>query len=553
MPYIFPDRVLKSQDILDPVELNNDFIPSAELYSGRLDEHNFASTTSYANTTDTFFNEKYKENAVDMGLTISGSSSTSYEMPNSDTFVSYGDGIGPTDSYFVPNDGSWGLVGEMTLTMSTSEAVLWLVATVQYTWSGFSDATTNWNTGTVKYQHLFSSSFLSNGGTAYDGLTRVPAKLQFALQVNGQIIPWTITGMRNLDAQGIVPLRPASSRNQVPTSTTPAPAVAYATPISLPGPRQARFFDVQAIGPEVASVRLGAMFPVSASSNVVQLVVRRLSLDAASASPYCTGEKVRENNAVYLHNRQLYVMEAPTFPGSAATFDSVSTDAYDSEEVISAQSLGNDRVDAVRDKYNAVASGAPARGAFNHNHLTSPVSSQTEQVIIAPTSNQTLNNKYPGFNTPTVTTGSTSADTGWYNLNDGSGTPTYLKVQNVAISEACSIVIMANVQVPRVGTIPLPGSAFGAFSLIYKTASSAPTVISVSEAIYSKIHGSAEDTELDVALFARLEFGGTSGLTIENLDYIGVYGSMITPNLAGAPYNLKYRRGNLIVLKLDKE
>ena len=43
MPYIFPKRRLRDEDILDPVELNEDFISAADLYSGNIDEHNLKS------------------------------------------------------------------------------------------------------------------------------------------------------------------------------------------------------------------------------------------------------------------------------------------------------------------------------------------------------------------------------------------------------------------------------------------------------------------------------------------------------------------------------
>ena len=41
MSYIFPRRVLRAQDVLDPIELTLDISPAAERLSGRLNAHNF--------------------------------------------------------------------------------------------------------------------------------------------------------------------------------------------------------------------------------------------------------------------------------------------------------------------------------------------------------------------------------------------------------------------------------------------------------------------------------------------------------------------------------
>ena len=57
MSYIFPRRVLRAQDVLDPIELTLDISPAAERLSGRLNAHNLnqniAATVPVQ--TDTFY------------------------------------------------------------------------------------------------------------------------------------------------------------------------------------------------------------------------------------------------------------------------------------------------------------------------------------------------------------------------------------------------------------------------------------------------------------------------------------------------------------------
>ena len=49
MPFIFPKRFLRSRDILDPAEFNQDTEPVQELLDGELDRHNFNATDLKAN------------------------------------------------------------------------------------------------------------------------------------------------------------------------------------------------------------------------------------------------------------------------------------------------------------------------------------------------------------------------------------------------------------------------------------------------------------------------------------------------------------------------
>ena len=100
MPYIFPKRTLKDGDVLDPQELNEDFIASADLYSGRLDQHNFDATIAPTVSKDAFYRTLYAYKLVEIDW---GSATTSFTERPYDTDAlasSFG-------ALAIPNDGSW--------------------------------------------------------------------------------------------------------------------------------------------------------------------------------------------------------------------------------------------------------------------------------------------------------------------------------------------------------------------------------------------------------------------------------------------------------------
>ena len=78
MPYIFPKRILRDDDVLDPIELNEDLIPAAELYSGKLNEHNIHNNTSFLATDDMHYKHHYASVSAAPGLT----GPPSYNLPN---------------------------------------------------------------------------------------------------------------------------------------------------------------------------------------------------------------------------------------------------------------------------------------------------------------------------------------------------------------------------------------------------------------------------------------------------------------------------------------
>ena len=180
MPHIFPRRLLRRQDILNPKDMNDDLEPVNDVLSGQLDRTNFMvnnlktnlrdspSTTVIGETgpcvaTGAYFNV-YSDN-VESQFPFHDSTSSDgtpvkfrTEPPN---FVAL-DGETLRDSsrytgsnpkakpFVVPNNGEWSVVKNANLTanqqitFSTGRSKVWISAYAQYIWQGFYEYKPPW-------------------------------------------------------------------------------------------------------------------------------------------------------------------------------------------------------------------------------------------------------------------------------------------------------------------------------------------------------------------------------------------------------------------------
>ena len=168
MPHIFPKRFLRTRDILDTHEMNEDTQPVQELFSGNLDRHNFdgrvfksvmkpspvdgfpsVADGAYYNIHTSSIESQYKFHRSDKG------DGRVRKPPN---FVKL-DGVTLRDApytpidngnlkrecppFVVPNTGEWTalqnetLTGPQQLKFTTGQSKLWICAYVQYIWQGF--------------------------------------------------------------------------------------------------------------------------------------------------------------------------------------------------------------------------------------------------------------------------------------------------------------------------------------------------------------------------------------------------------------------------------
>lgn len=431
MPYIFPRRRLRDQDVLDPIDLNEDISPSADLYSGRLDEHNFEPTpefsaelrTDVAVTPDSTYSDPIVSNSyynvyyVKQHSDPQWGTAGNYKNPKDPAAVG-----GPPNAWVLKNVPTWqpvtfGSNKSGTIKVFTGNSKLWVVACFQYIWYGFTEFG----------GHNYSYPPNWDGTTTNEGKWgRYPCMVQFALRVDGVIIESTKTGFRDHTGKVVRPFK--MTKEKIPGTTLNTIIGASGTPVNmnLPGPAQDGEPNCGALSPESHNIRLGSWVNVSSGTHVVEIVARRLDV-----SPYMSvvGDGAKDedkeadqvsyqpSNRIALNNRQLLVVDYPILPPASSGSVSVEASAFNAEDVVSQSSIGANRVDKVRSSFNAIKRGAVDRGAFNYRHLSSKVAFAGSSMVFPSTAqgSSSFTNPYPGYGSNTVSSsGSIRSPGSWY-------------------------------------------------------------------------------------------------------------------------------------------
>jgi hypothetical protein len=371
MPYVFPKRKLADGDILDPIDMNEDFIPVVELYSGKLNEHNFKETGSAGlpTLTDAGIETNAYYSFIDEKKVVNPhfGSTAPFNVPQL-TDITFKDKL--------KNDVGWAAIplngsGDTSVTTTTENTALWLEALIQYSISPQTFSAASYVSLTTRFG--FTGQYRLGIGDS------TGARVQFAIRVDGAVLPSTITG--HLDVFH------ASSRGE-------KPSVAYQISsadeliANAPGPKIEQEADLGALGNFCYPVRLGALLELTAGSHVVELVARRVPrVDQTIAFD--------PDDVVSVYTRRLFAVQIPQFPRSSTTFASIEVEPFDSESPVSQATLAAS-IDATRDKFNAVESGALARGALRAVQLPPAVlASNTGEQATSGTS--ALNSVFPGW------------------------------------------------------------------------------------------------------------------------------------------------------------
>ena len=495
-----------------------------------------------------------------------------------------------------------------TIKIFTGNSKLWVIACFQYIWHGF----------TSDGGHQYSYPPSSDGEDANTGKWgRYPCMIQFALRVDGTIIDATKTGFDDYSRKVVMPWKVTQQRatgDQV--KGTPS---GIGTQPLLPGPSNDGEPNCGALSPECHNIRLGSWVPVSGGTHTIEIVARRLDVTPYRSGPNDEDDDIiadrvsyQQSNRIALHNRQLLVIDYPLLPPSVSPTASVTTGSFDSEDTISADSLGTKKVDRVRDSYNAVQRGAVDRGALNHRHLQSKVayaamgsinkklgdvgadSAHSANYIVAGQSSaapQTMSNWYPGYGDDTVVTGS-SGSAAWHGPMTLDSE--YLRVQpNRAFSKNSVIILLGNVEITKINQhnagdsldSATTNSSFCALCIFTKVASVSATQYAVSEGVINRdtnmapttipftaaygttpmVYGQLDPVAHDVPLMQVIRIGGTSvdsnGNTMnaryaKNTTFEEFYIAGSTMSLAGDGGNYytsaKYWHGSLTCLVLEE-
>lgn len=421
MSYLFPKRVLRTGDVLNPIELTEDVSPAADSVSGRLNAHNLNDTISTAAAIDpgAFYDKQYVEKNVEIYWT--GTSGSGF-VPGPGEWGSPDEGTVGGDEVLVQNNFEWqplvSVNGDPTeVQITTGTSVLWINAYVQYVWWGF-------NGDLFGSGGVVTGAVITAGNQHFNGAMKYPVNLQFALRVDGTILPETITGIDDLTYRASVPIKPTA---QVSGGTI------------FPGPADALGKQICGLGPPVLPVRVGACYPVQPGNHVVELIVRRV--------PVVTNNSEKQYgpmDRVYLYSRQIHVVDLKMFPVDSVTASEVTADAFETEDPLSQTSLYTNRVQRVTNAYNAITEGALQRGALTHAHLpVTLLNYDSHETTYG--SGRTHNNWFPGHNDDTVTTTlySGAPGIGWGQIQS-------LQVSGFAIQHKMRVLVLANLQVRNI-------------------------------------------------------------------------------------------------------
>tara|TARA_R110002020_G_scaffold20502_6_gene70165 strand:+ start:4799 stop:6397 length:1599 start_codon:yes stop_codon:yes gene_type:complete len=530
MPYIFPKRKLRSEDVLDPSELNEDFIPAVEVVSGKLNAHNIDEDATLPLETDGSSTPYYTYYYVSAESNPSFGAKGGYQHP-----------VSSATTHIIRNDMEWDLVTTMSVSPVTGLSTLWVTGRVQYIWLGFTSDTTDRNVLSETGEYATATLY----GHRWSGGTQ-PARVQFAIRVNGAVLPHTVTGKIDPFEAAALPLKALEQRKN---SAEPEGR--------FPGPGLEWNSQPTACGPEMLSIRIGSAIQVQPGTHTVEIVARRVPPVGQSVYDGTNLDDTTkwEENFIAVFNRSLFVLDIPTFPGTASSAANVSVDTYDSEEVISAKSLGTDRIEKIKDALNVVEQGSLARGALCRDHLSSAVlRKNTAEVTGDP---MTLTAYYPGW--ITATKASTSSDTGWFLLRDSSATR--LKTTtgfNLTTTSIFLVLGNVHVQSLRTTTASRDLDEFGALVIGYEDSGGTFHIIPHSESYvnhygaFHRLDAAIPDEcfkeNVDVPLLAVVTSAdissATGGLAI---DHFGIYGA--TMSVSGQPV-MTYRRGNITVIQM---
>jgi hypothetical protein len=447
MPYIFPKRKLSTGDILDPLDLNDDVLPSVELYSGELNEHNItASGTAAFNTlgdgniaSNAYYSFIQESRVVDPNF-----GSYPHQMAQLTNIL-------PSDK--IPNNGGWtaipldGPTDTSALTIADN-AVLWIEASIQY-------AVAPETFPRAQYAITLPLTRVSTKGQYLVGNERRSAQVQFAIRLDGAVLPWTITGHRDPFHQSPRGEKPSVAYPIGPTSQ--GAGVGGEVLPADPGPKIEHDPGLGTMGNSYYPVRLGTTINVTAGKHTVELVARRLPEVNQTRS-------FNKQDVVSVYTRKLFAIQIPQIPRASSTFDSIEVVPFDSESVVSATTM-TASVDAVRDKFNAVKDGALARGALREQHLPTAVlgsatASRTSSAV------QSVTERWPGWGNSTQVG---TSPVGWTKIGSLEVSQT---VTHTVAGQTSKVLVLADLHVTFCKRIPSAGGeedALGAAAIALST------------------------------------------------------------------------------------
>ena len=518
MPYIFPRRRLKDGDILDPVDLNDDVIPVVEVYAGGLNEHSFVAGGAHGLSTlidgsiaTNAYYSFYEESRV---INPHFGSAAPFGMADRTDILS-------TDK--IPNDAGWYALplndaGDTEVVVNKGNSVLLVETTVQYGISDEKFRRSNYTAAGVLVP--LTGRYLQGKGQG--------ARVQFALRLDGAVVPWTITGH-------------ADTYHTSPRGEKPAVAYKISSADELlanaPGPRVSRDSDLGMLGPSYFALRISALLSLTAGRHQIELVARRLPLVSQTNT-------FSSNDTVQVYTRRMFVMATPQVPRSASAVATLDAAPFDSESLLSQARLDGS-ISVARNSLNAVEEGALARGALRGVALPPAYLAAAMGAVATPTSTS-FQSVFPGWNNLTNFDPG-GVGTGWYPM----ATPAVVVPTLAGAGQTAKILVLANVHVEKIDRYPNAGveeDIIGMLGISMTINAGAKTMLQESLVWFNSTQNGGGKTyptnlgggigdvytrdNLDIALMAVVDISATATYTFE------VHGCLVPTVLQSAASNV---------------
>lgn len=417
--YRLPKHRLRPANTLDVRRMNIGISPAVHEY-GKLDQHNFQASGFSGNVgvgAGAYNKNTYGSRAVDPDV---GDYTGGYQLP---TAASPG-------VIQLRNATAWQIVDNADVSVSTGVSWLWINTIVQYIWMPFS-AAGDWGHLT----HSYAGALGGNPQSAFG------ANIQFAIRVDGEIIYGAMTGHRSARHRERYALKATPERN-FPTSTSP--------PIAGPGPQQTKSHHAVGCGPEAMPVRIFGCVPVTPGGHTVELIARRAPKGFDQEIPWYDSL----SDFVALFSRKMLVTEFPTWPAATVASASLQVAAFGDNDLLSAATLGTDRMAALATRYNTVQEGAVARGGLGREHLPGLLLAYgAAHIDNIPYAGRATDARYPGWSATTEFANVILGDDGWWVLDNNGGADmraAHAGGGNFDSDVASLILVLANVNVRQI-------------------------------------------------------------------------------------------------------
>jgi hypothetical protein len=391
MSHVFPPKAFKPEEIVDPQWLDKSLQPIAEKIYGRINEQDiksgaFALAKVYqANGTWSYdigaYTNKYLAAAGQspgFGSAVSAASPSGWFSGGTDVDYSV----------------AWQTISTCTLDIEFNDEKFWICAMLQY--------------ATLKG---VGAAIVSPTTPSED-----PARVQFALRVDGLIIPETVTGSY---------IYPDTPKQMIYKGEAVSDEFDY---------RHIRYVqNTEGIGGAAKPVRLTYQAAVVEGAHTIDVVARRL--------PQSDGliDNNEDGSTLRVYNKQLFVlvMNANGDTGSAATASGVKP--FDEGEVLSKASLFDNRISVVANRMNTLVYNNTERAALRRTHLPRAASKHSYKYLA-------VGNPYSSYAT---VYNSYNHDTSWATVRDSLGN--FLRADNGGAGWNLSttpgwFIVMANVQ-----------------------------------------------------------------------------------------------------------